>query len=495
MATTIEQQPQFSFLPVGQPVIFTISNDDIVTDPNFSRVRFTARVHISNGVTANPSNISQVIGTFKTTANNQGRGIFDLRTVIENFVSADNNATDRAYYKTVSNTEEDVPIHLIDSWSGNKNSFRYMVIRFKTEYLDSNDNYQSVSAANSDNFKLFNGYLKYSDILETGTGSEVNNFGYDIGKFFLTQTDRKFLTNAPLIQYANIEDYATTTISLLNGISNQLSGQSGAFFAPDSGLYGIRFILYEADGTEIPTTPAGAGDILVPIILPAYGGFYWADASQANNKIVFFGVGPANLRGYSTQFNDNIDDIAYYTYQAQRREDTGGTFPTEEGISEEYTVYINCPTLKGYKPIRLTWLNQWGGWDYYTFTMKSSKTTSTKGTTYQQLEGTWNDLYYNVEGFRGGKKGFRVNATEKIKMNTDFVSEAESEWFEELMNSPEVYILDGFQTDVSNSLLNNYVTPVRITSNSYTTKTVANDKLMQYTFEVEKSKTLRTQAI
>ena len=26
-------------------------------------------------------------------------------------------------------------------------------------------------------------------------------------------------------------------------------------------------------------------------------------------------------------------------------------------------------------------------------------------------------------------------------MNTDFVNEAESEWFEELINSPEVYIL------------------------------------------------------
>ena len=89
---------------------------------------------------------------------------------------------------------------------------------------------------------------------------------------------------------------------------------------------------------------------------------------------------------------------------------------------------------------------------------------------------------------------------EKISMNTDFVSEAESEWFEELINSPEVYILKGFQKDfniasLNISALNQYVTPVRLTTSSYTKKTVANDKLMQYTFEVEKSKTLRTQAI
>ena len=157
---------------------------------------------------------------------------------------------------------------------------------------------------------------------------------------------------------------------------------------------------------------------------------------------------------------------------------------------------MNCPNLKGYEPIRLTWLNQWGVWDYYTFTQLSSKSISTKGSTYQQLEGTWNKKIYQVNGFKGGKKSFRVNATEKIKMNTDFVSETESEWFEELINSPEVYILEGYEDIVENRLaLNQYVTPVRLTTSNYVRKTVANDKLIQYTFEVEKSKTLRTQAV
>jgi hypothetical protein len=58
-----------------------------------------------------------------------------------------------------------------------------------------------------------------------------------------------------------------------------------------------------------------------------------------------------------------------------------------------------------------------------------------------------------------------------------------------------VYILKGFGTTSATSLLNQYVTPVRLTTSSYTKKTVANDKLMQYTFEVEKSKTLRTQSV
>ena len=80
-------------------------------------------------------------------------------------------------------------------------------------------------------------------------------------------------------------------------------------------------------------------------------------------------------------------------------------------------------------------------------------------------------------------------------MNTGFVTESDAVIFEELTNSPEVYLLDGFQTDVNFSALNKYVTPVRLASKGFTRKTIANDRLMQYTFEVEKSKTLRTQSI
>ena len=56
-------------------------------------------------------------------------------------------------------------------------------------------------------------------------------------------------------------------------------------------------------------------------------------------------------------------------------------------------------------------------------------------------------------------------------------------------------MLDEYQSDGVSSALNQYVTPVRLTTSSFTRKTIANDKLIQYTFEVEKSKTLRTQAV
>ena len=91
-------------------------------------------------------------------------------------------------------------------------------------------------------------------------------------------------------------------------------------------------------------------------------------------------------------------------------------------------------------------------------------------------------------------------------MNTDYVTEEHSEWFEELINSPEIYTLKYWESPrqvaavvmgagLTVKSMNQYATPVRLTTTSFTKKTVANDKLIQYTFEVEKSKTLRTQSV
>lgn len=78
---------------------------------------------------------------------------------------------------------------------------------------------------------------------------------------------------------------------------------------------------------------------------------------------------------------------------------------------------------------------------------------------------------------------------ERLTINTDYVNEAEGVWFEELVNSPEVYIVNGYTSNNDiNTTLSTYVEPVRLTTSSYTRKTIANDKLMQYTFELEKVK-------
>jgi hypothetical protein len=463
-ASIIQQQPQASFItPVGQDLIFVVSNQTAVA--NETRVKFVAEVYIGTSLASVNPTANTPIGTFKTTPNNAGVGMFDLRNVIENYVKADNMAANGSAYKTTTTSAAARhPVHLIDKYSLNTNLCRYMLVRFSVEYLvGTTVEIVTNTQANSNAYILFNGYVKHTDIL-TKAG---NNFAYDTTNITLTNNTSKFLTNAPTTQYANLEDYGTLSMVTLS-----------------EDLYTILIVYFNSAGAPIAieyidrTSTNGA----------------WSNPLTADSEkqILHLGCFPGNLQNSSTTFKGLVTagTIQGGSITVQALDSTLSL------ISQVYTIKLNCPNGKGYEPIRLCWLNQWGAWDYYTFTQKSIKSTSTSGATYNQLAGTWNESLYRPDSYKGGKKAFRVNATEKITMNSDFVTEDEAVIFEELINSPEVYLLKGYVSGVeTTSVLNQYVTPVRLLTSSFTKKTIANDKLMQYNFEIEKSKTLRTQAV
>jgi hypothetical protein len=459
----IEQTPVGLFVPVGQDLIFVVSNQTAVA--NETRVKFVAEVYIGTTVASVSPTANTPIGTFKTTPNNAGVGMFDLRNVVENYVKADNMAADGSAYKTtLTSSTVRHPVHLIDKFSLNANLCRYMRVRFSVEYLvGTTVEIVTNTRVNSQGSIIFNGYVKHTDILN----KSGNNFGYNTSQFFLINATSEFLTNAPTTQYANLEDYGTFSI-----------------VTSTTDLYRIRLNYYDSDNNFLSSD----------IVLRNSGTGAWSNPWTANSEkqILHFGCFPGNLQNWNSAFKTLVTagtiQGGYITVEAQKQN-------TNE-ISKLYTIKLNCPNGKGYEPIRLCWLNQWGAWDYYTFTQKSIKSTSTSGATYNQLAGTWNESLYRPDSYKGGKKAFRVNATEKITMNSDFVTEDEAVIFEELVNSPEVYLLKGYVSGVETSfVLNQYVTPVRLLTSSFTKKTIANDKLMQYNFEIEKSKTLRTQAV
>ena len=478
----IEQNPLYDRMPVGQEVIFVVSNQDAVATQ--TKVKFCAEVHISSLSPPNTSIGTDIIGTFKTTPNNKGVGIFDFRSIVENYVKADNMAQTYSSYKGTQTSNPTVthPLHLIDKYSMNIHSIKFMVIVFYVEFLGADDGVNTVdpnrvvrasgTEAISNLFTLFNGYLKYTDKLTMGVSPAANDFGYDLsGLQPISPTTGRFLTNAPLTQYANEDDYGTFAFLVKTG--------SGSF--ADGYLDEINIQCYNSAGTPIGS--------LITVDRTLVNGAYNYWSANTHIDLIYFGGFPANLYNWSATFQTQLDSGNLDHYSVRGSNSAGGS------VTQRYIINVNCPNGRGYESIRLTWLNQWGVWDYYTFTKKSIKTLSTKGVTYTQLQGTWNNSVYNVDSYKGGKKAFRVNSTEKIKMNTGFVAEDNNVIFEELMNSPEVYQLQGFQSDAANASLNQYVTPVRVTSTSFITKTVANDRLMQYTFEIEKTKTLRTQAV
>ena len=75
------------------------------------------------------------------------------------------------------------------------------------------------------------------------------------------------------------------------------------------------------------------------------------------------------------------------------------------------------------------------------------------------------------------KKTFNANATESILLNTGFVPESMNPYFEELMVSEYVWLVDE----------NDVVYPVNLKDSSFTYKTGLNDRLINYTMNFEKS--------
>jgi hypothetical protein len=467
MANQIIQRPKYSILPVGQDIIFTITNDSVLA--NYYNVKIIAEVFIDNtfiNFTTTP-----LAGTFKITPNNAGSAIFNFRPVLESFVKPSNtgfnNLQSVSSYKTVAyEANNPQPIHLIDKYCLNTSLVKYFAVKFTIEgSTEPNGTPIKISGntASSSVFNFFDGYVKQDDPL-TNVGGDV---GLDIAKFYTsTYGLRTALSNAPTTQSAKVGDYGTL-----------------AFIDTDRDINKISLKYYNAAGILQDS------ENVVNSYL--FGGIDVSNGT-AQERIFFYGAFPANLRNWSTKFQALVTagtiQGGYYTIQ--------GLNVSGSDITALYRINVLCDDLKNYESIRLTWLNQWGTWDYYTFTKKSVKSISTSKSTYNQLQGTWNEKFYQINGYKGGKKNFRVNAVEKITINTDFVSETETEWFEELINSTEVYVVNSFDDiDDTATITNKYIEPVRLMTSSYTKKTIANDKLIQYTFEVEKSKTQRTQSV
>ena len=483
----IEQRPFYNLLPVGQDIIFTVSDNTIVATK--FEVRFTASLYIDDGVGIIALPINKV-ADLSVTPNNKGVGIFSLQSILESYVKPQQEGEDfdgltSSQFKGDNysfNTPH--PIHLIDKYCVNKNVAKYFQIGFNIEYYDTADANTITSYLKellSEPYIFYNGVLDYDANLVLISG----NYGFNLNVPKLVFNDYygslgKFLSNAPIEQDARLTDYGT--LSFFNFLNTSTSGfQVGTDSAIINMVEYIVIKLYNSSGVLLDSFQVDSTD--------ANGGFQKPNQS-AHTKIFFFGAFPANLDGWSTIWDTHKANISYYTIQAF--DDVDAT------ISQLYKINIIDNPCGGYEAIRLTWLNPHGTWDYYTFNKKSIKSLQTNRTNYTQQSGTWNEKAYRINGYKGGKKNFRVNTKQLITVNSDFLLESEAIWFEDLINSTEVYILNGYNTtylDARSGITNKYVEPVAVTTSSYTRKTKANDKLIQYTFQLEKTHNKRTQSV
>ena len=367
---TIEQRPLYDVLPVGQQIMFSVSDNTTVATK--FKVKFVAEVHVSNQ-NINLSNNNARIGLFKTTPNNKGVGIFDLRSILETFVKPDNEGSKFGNGSRYKGTEVAHPVHLIDKFAVSENAIKFFAVQFFVEWAEGPDD-----SLQHGGFKIFNGVLPYDYPLTLENG----DFGYGLAEnyWYLSKSGGgKFLTNAPATfgagvgeanyrAKARLTDYGT--LPFLDWLPDPTTNDVVKF----EFFYYYQGVLQDSESLNYGWTPGGVTN---------FGKWVY-------QYLVYFGAFPANLRSWSTKFQALITagTIDHYFIRPHNT----------EGGAPGYYIDIICPNgegyNKGYEMIRLTWLNQ----------------------------------------------------------------------------------------------------PVTVTTSKYVTKTIANDKLMQYTFEIEKGKMQRTQS-
>lgn len=534
MALQIVQRPLYNTLAAGQEIVFVVNETtgNIVTTK--TNVNYVVEIRVATD-SSELNTTTSIIGEFKSTPNNTGVGIFELSTILENYVSPDYNGVDTeiAPGETVQttfrgNTFENNnnqkrfyhAIHLVDRYCISQNAIKYVRVKFTMEYLGADANNPNAVAKDpflianySNDLLIYNGVLYDTDVLAySNFVGKKFDFGYNLSAtddttrpsyiiqnsgFTTTTASGQMLSDAPLTQEARLTDYGTLPfLNFLFSVTNSFYVGNSTISPASIGL--IRIKLFNDAGVQLGSTIEAENR--------QSNGGYSANAPDINTntfattRLIYFGAFPANLDGAYiadnatyADWNTHKANVAYYTLQPVQQSPTSQPIV----IGDEYRINIVKSDCK-YESIRLVWLNKHGVWDYYTFRKKSVRSLATNRTNFTQLAGTWNESSYSNLGFSGGQKNFRVNTRESIKMNTDFVTEADAIWFEQLINSTEVYILNGFNADgaiLNAGNINRYVEPVTVKTSSYTRKTRGNDKLIQYTFDVERASDRRTQRV
>lgn len=142
---------------------------------------------------------------------------------------------------------------------------------------------------------------------------------------------------------------------------------------------------------------------------------------------------------------------------------------TNKTVVIDYEVYEECL----YEPYTIIYKNKWGVLESMQMDKKASK----------ELSITNNDLNRSIVDYNGSfdinrhsKKQFNTNGKEKYTLNTQFLPEYMNQAVEELSLSEELWLVK-----------DNTIYPIIRTNDNIAFKTRLNDKLIQYTMQVELS--------
>lgn len=312
-----------------------------------------------------------------------------------------------------------------------------------------------------------------------------DSVSFDISELVNDFIEQKFINNTPLTGYNVSADtqsvWVTVVTSARESDGTIIGSGTTTNYLAQEGYNDFK------DGVNYTTEPTAM--ISGNYIQYNKGDYIYLPVNVERVNSVNFKYNGSSISTYGVSDNGNANQKVDYSYYltAQEIDEIEITYDTTQTESITVKEIEECK----YPVHKIVFLNRWGAFQDLYFFKKSVESLESRSENfnrsifqarqvyYTKREGECNENYnYNVYSTTAhAKKTFNANATESISLNTGFVPESMNPYFEELMVSEYVWLIDE----------NDVVYPVNLKDSSFTYKTGLNDRLINYTMSFEKS--------
>jgi len=401
MALTGILEPN-DYLPIYNDYMWVVNTT--FTPPLPPNYRYVADIYINN----------DFITRTKVFPNPSNYGIFRLDRICQDYISYD-------YHPRPQINENVYP---------NPSSIANIYLNFFEEYgsLSTGTTIFSATSAQTQYRRFYNGALSYRGDLyqnydpttfnpnlqrgkKTFIGYEPTN--YQTQLFSFNPLCGQFMTNGPRSLKMDYND--TYTVNIIQTFSG--------------GVDEVIVETYDETNNQL-----GSYAFPNPYNVPSLTG----STSLMGNDLLTIGIGPLNINSVQYSFGSApiIDQSVVY-YKVYTRFNDGVSSP--ERTSEEYTIIMNHK--KYYQKFRFAWLNAVGGFDRFSFEGRNSQTKEVINTTeFKTLYGDGTSTNYSYNSAEFSREIIYQSVQNTYTVNTQFITENEAYWLNELYTSPVVYL-------------------------------------------------------
>jgi len=440
---TINQQPP-EITPVYNDIVMTVVSDKIISKFKNKYVFDIFGIQQSNLTT--PTGVSVYLGRVKSTPNPAGYGMLDLSRYLQTILEPEMTETPEQNITVVGTNTVTVA-------SG------YYYVICGEEYSETENGPVTLYNGNGtvSSGTTLTSLVSQTMFMFNGVNQFEEGLDWDATDYFLP-TGRTLLTNSPRTLYKETDEFIT-----LGAFSGYYSGSTispNPGSAPNS--LPLRATVYNSSGS----------------VIKSFQGLTNTFSQSPTNKSMSMCC--AYIDTIVTPYESSWNKI-----DVKLGPVSGSTSFT--GSTETITIYKKeCPWKK-YDPIDIMFLNRLGSWDFFRFFGSKDEDVKIERGTYQRQYGTWSSINYSYNRNERGTSNIKTDLTLQGEVMSDFLDQDTVNWLEELLTSPEVFIVKN-QSESQKQLI-----PISITDSNFKRQVKGNRKLRQVSFKYEYATQIRTQ--